>query len=306
MNRESEAQVLKWFQAGLLIPLAAAGAESGWKPAALLLGAALILYNINGRLDRVRPPTWLCLLRALTATAILGSCGIWLSRLWNPGEENRAVTIILLLLAGHTCTGGTEKAARVGAVLWRLLVLGGGLILFFGVAELKTVHTYHPQPGDPALLCLMALTMLTMKSLDGGSGEEQKLLPPATAVLMTAFAAGQTRGEGKLHQWVSGLTVNGKPLRMEVLLSVLMTLGWYALFTLQLTIIRKEAEKTGEGKRGVIAVWGSILLSVGILLYGRVVIAPLTAMIMAEYTVIPGILTLAKRKKRKTEKGVDK
>ena len=299
MSREGEKRESAWFLAGTAVPLAAAAAECSWIGAGLISFAMLVLRNVNQKTAPERLPGWLRGLRVLVGTALLGATARMLAEIWLPRTESRAVALILLLLAAHACKEGRQKPARIGAVLLRLIALGGLLIFFYWVAEQKTAVQAVKGTGNLHQISLLWMIPLVTAELIPGKKGKGTLLP---LVLLTACLTGETA----LYPWVSGLTWNGNPLRLEVLLSVLMVMGWYCCYTLQLAAIKENLDKSGRAEIRQYGLYAAVLTA-GAMLYMEVIKEGyLIGAIFILYTVIPCILRGKEIKRRKAEKGVDK
>lgn len=306
-SKRNEAQHRAWLLAGSVIPLAVAAAESGWILAAM--GAAIALLLIMIKKEPERLPLWQIYLRVAMLTLLTGIAGQWLTRIW-PGE-NPAVAVILLLLAAHASRSGPEKPARIGSVLNGLILIGGSFILFYGIGDLQDLERIRNPEGNPEMLIVILLILLTTTQWE--KSEEGKglkgILPMLLIIIATAFMAeqavrpGQVVPEGKrLLQWVSGLTSNGKPLRLEVWMSMLMTMGWYCQFTLCLCRIRQYLSLSGKEDEKRYGLWIATAAAIGIILLDWGKEEWLIAPVILLWTVIPAIAQLIENKKEKTRK----
>lgn len=299
MNREGEKQESAWLLSGTAVPLAVAAAECGWIGAGLAAAVMLTLLTVNQRIAPERMPGWLRGLQVLAGTVLLGAAARILAEVWIPRAESRAVALILLLLAAHGCKDGKKKPARIGAVLLRLIAIGGVLILYYGVAEQKTVQWAQKGPGNYRKMSLLCMIPLVTAELIPGKKGKTALLP---LVLLVACLTGETA----LYPWVSGLTWNGKPLRLEVLLSVLVIMGWYSCYTLQLSAIQENLNRIGRKKLRQYGLY-AVVLTAGAMIYAeKGKEAYLIGAVFLLYSVLPGILRGKEIKRKKREKRVDK
>ena len=301
MSREDEKQENAWLLAGTAIPLAVAAAECGWIGAGLAGLVMLVLLAVNGMLAPEHLPGWLRNLQVIAGTVLLGVTARMLTQVWIPQTESRAVALILLLVAAHACTGGREKPARIGAVLLRLIVLGSLLILYYGVAEQKGAAKLEAGTSDLGKISLLSLIPAVTAEMHPGKKGKGILL-----MLLMVILTGCLTGKTSLYSWVSGLTWNGKPLRMEVLLSVLVVTGWYASFTLQLAAIGEKLKKAGNAGIRQYGLYPAVLGAAAMIFWRAPEEGYLTAALILLYTVFPGMKKALEIKRRKREKRVDK
>lgn len=256
-----------WLSTALIPTLLQLASGAGW-PAAVVIAAVCsgAVYAVTkwGKSNCVPILMWLQYLYIIVLLAQLlpNAAYSW------PGDNYPAVPLILLALAAWSANKGAQAAARVGCVLF-WLVLGVYLaVLALGTGEVKAQWLRPVQTATPwqavTLLLISAGAVLTV-------GREDKwkvnLLLPAVLWNVAAVVVVGVLSPGRadmlpdpLYTTVQSLRLPGIAQRFEALLSAGMTVGWFALMTVLLSVCAGlvEAVKPNWNRK---ALWGAALLA---------------------------------------------
>ena len=266
-------QLSCWLAAALIPTVIQRTAGSPWL--ALLISATVCLLAVCLR--------WYCpvhhggkviaLLQWVLIVLVLGTvCKASVSS-W-PRGGHKAVGVFLLVLAAWSAWKGPSAAARVGCVLfWFVLVLY--LVLLGAGLKQVQLRWLLPVKGDAdALGCVL---LLTPAAAAIHLNKRERCNPRLLLIGLFALAASlvtsgvlspELAGKYELpfYEMIRSLTVKGSARRFEAVLSAAMTVGWFALMSLYLTVAGKWAQalNSGWGRGGIIA---AALASVGLLLW---------------------------------------
>ena len=210
--------------------------------------------TVNGRRDW-KPLTVLQILFLIFAAGIAAS---WSGACWITAKHTWVVPIILLALAACAAEGGCRTGARCGAVLFWFLAGMFLLLCAFALPDVK-MEWLAPAP---------------MENENTGIAVAVLLLPAAAAMLPREkksrpwpWALGLTVGAVILSA-VTGIRIFGVAERFEAVVAAAMTLGWFCLLSLLLTVAGHMAETLYEGW-GKAGVWLSAIVAGVISLWGR-------------------------------------
>lgn len=265
-------QLTTWLAAALIPTVIQRTSGSPWL--AVLISASLCLLCVCLR--------WCCpsttggklvpVLQWIVIVTVLGTvCEASVSS-W-PRGGHKAVGLILLALAAWSAWKGPSAAARVGCVLFWFVLLLYLVLLGAGLKQVR-LQWLLPTRGDAdALGCVL---LLTPAAAAIHLNKREKCSPRLTVIGLFALAASVvTAGvlspelavqyDLPFYEMIRSLTIRGNARRFEALLSAAMTVGWFALISLYLSLAGKwtEALFPGRGRGGVIA---AALAAAGILL----------------------------------------
>lgn len=238
---------------------------------------ALIVYGTGNLWDTVAAGAvagllWLLCRRELRGGKIFWAIQ-WLAALfigaqilrYVPGcwelEREGSLIIPWGLLALAACTNGDgEKLARIGGILLGISILLYGGILAAGLTDLHPLRLTAPEKmGNPCLL-LGFLLMVAGKWLwgrkSGGTMGWMLVFGLALSAWVTAIL-GDALGmqDFAVYQAVRGLRFLSVGERFEAVLSVTVTLGWFAALSVLLAIGKKASRQvTGRGDVWVLAI----------------------------------------------------
>ena len=292
--------------AGLSAPVAQFAGSMAWQTVAVTSGACLGVCCLISRL-KVTPPKWLCVIEYGWILCLLGSMASWISESWASGEVYPAVPLILLALGGVGAFRGTEYGARAGScVFWLVALIYAGVIAAgAGEVELREL-VYADRTLDQRLVVAVLIPALTVFWKEEGG-----TLPVVGvvgiflfAVLMSALITGAlslpvaAQIKMPLQEWVEGLSLAGTLERFESLVSVALTMGWFALLVFLIGMAGQQAELV-RGKGYGAGCWGAAAGAGALILLKTGLNAPvLVGGSMALWVAAPVILTLAERNKK--------
>ncbi|MBQ7346302.1 MAG: hypothetical protein IJW45_09635 [Oscillospiraceae bacterium] len=247
-----------WIFAALVPVVIQLGAGGSWVEtgvAALACGGAVWLVWRFGA-QRIR---WLCLPRLVLTVVMVGVLVSNSAFSW-PGDNYPAVPLILLALAGWSAWKGPSAAARVGCVLFWFVLLMYLVVFGAGLGSVKVGWLRPWWRGvdlEVVLLLLVpALAMVLLRSEERWSG--RVALPGAFLVAASVLVSGvmsPALAEEGFYEMSKGLELLGVVSRFEAVISAGMTLGWFSLLSLLLSVCGRLAEelRKGWGRWGVVA-----------------------------------------------------
>lgn len=290
-------QLSAWLFAAITPVLIKLSAGTSW----LVLGITAIVCSLAawcvwkwGSQIRNR---WVSLLQCVFIIILIGnlvseSAGSW------PGDNYPAVPLILLALAAWSAQKGPSAAARVGTVLFWFVIIMYLVVFGAGVKDIQpkwlTPQWAGPDWNSVVLLLTPAVAAVLLKQ-DEKWGP--RLLLPAAFLLGAAIIVAGVlspdvaeKTENTFYEMSRSLNLLGVAKRFEAVISAGMTVGWFALLTLYLTICgrflenaKKDMEKSG--------VWIGAVGAAAWMLFGMHISGEILAIIAAVFWVGIPILT---------------
>lgn len=275
-NRKiSKQQLCAWIFTAMSAPLAQFAGRSPWG-SVLAVGILAGLLCVGVDLlwsDRIKWSRWLCIAEWTWLIIIIGSGAVWAVDSWPVGNAFPTVPIVLLALAAAASDAGAEKASRIGGVLFWLLALIYAIILCAGGGDfhLRRISSEFSMP-IPELVVVFLLPALAIflpreknrmpVSFFGILAVFALILSLLTAGGISSLVAEQV--DNPFYQWVRGLSLFKSAQRFESIISVALTMGWFSLFTVLLSVAGHLTETfyPGCGKKGT---WLCAILSASIM-----------------------------------------
>lgn len=182
-------------------------------------------------------------------------------RLWE-GGEGAYTAFVLLALAAAGAWNGAKRASHIGGVLFWFLALLYALTLGSGV---KNIHPDFLRPDFdlpdarlPAVLLLPAATALLPaagKRWSVRSGVALTIFTAAIGLLAVGTLSGgiAARIDDPFYEYSKSLSLFGVAERFEALVSVGLTMGFYAMFSVVLSMAGLFADtiRPGLGRWGI-------------------------------------------------------
>ena len=304
-------QLGAWLFAGLSAPLAQFGGGMTWQMVALVAAICLTSCWFLSRTD-VELGRWLCAVQYVWLIFVLASVGRWITGSWSGGNVYPVVPLVLLALAAVSTHRGSGNAARAGSVVFWLIGLIYSAVVAAGAGKVEPTELI----GLDRKLDLRLVVILLVPALTAClPGNERKVPVSALtgigvfAVLLSILITGALsvpvalREDAPLFEWVEGLSLAGTLQRFEALVSVALTMGWFALVSFLLCVAGQLADsiKRGSNRRGIwIAASAGSLTMLTRLSEATSVIGIGSAVM---WVVVPGIMAIGgTRKKLKISK----
>ncbi len=260
-------QLTAWIFAATIPALIQLWGGASWLLAALAGAVCAVavwaVWRWGGRLGR-----WLCALELLYVIIIIGSLLPWAGKIWPGGDQYPAVPLIVLALAAWSAQKGPSAAARVGSVLFWVVLLMYLAVFGAGVRSVEW-EWMAPTGGE---LCWLGVTLMLVPAgacilkREDAAWKPRLILPAiftavacalCCGILSPAMAGGM---EDAFFETSRSLEIFGVARRFEAVISAAMTVGWFALLSLLLSLGAQYARALlGKGEKG--GVWGVSILS---------------------------------------------
>lgn len=249
-------QLSGWVFAALVPALIQLGAGGSWAVvggAVLICGVAVWLVWRFGS-HRWR---WTCVPQFLLLAVVMGELLADAASSW-PGDNYPAVPLILLALGAWSAGKGASAAARVGCVLFWFVLLVYLAVFGAGVGSVQ-VDQLQPWWGSvraEVVLLLLVPAAATLLLREGEGWNRRSVLPGAFLVAASVLVSGvmsPALAEEGFYEMSRGLELLGTVSRFEPVISAGMTLGWFSLVTLLLSMCGCLAERIRKswGRWGV-------------------------------------------------------
>lgn len=267
--------------AALSAPIAQFFGSFSWIWTLLIGVAAGILWlcvehaTAHGRRDW-KPITVLQIVFLIFAAGIAAS---WSGACWITAKHTWVIPIILLALAACAAEGGCQTGARCGAVLFWFLAGMFLLLCAFALPDVKMEWLAPAAIGNENAGIAVAVLLLPAAAAMLPREKESRPWPWAVGlVLCAAILSAVTVGvlspavaektSGAFFEMVRGIRIFGVAERFEAIVAAAMTLGWFCLLSLLLTVTGHMAETLHEGW-GKPGVWLTAVLAGVVSLWGR-------------------------------------
>lgn len=273
-ERIPSAQLSAWLFAGMTPVLIQLLSGSSWVWIAVAGAVGLLIAACVWRLGW-QPNRWQAPFLLIYTIIVIGSVLHQCDESWPVGNSYPAVPLIVLALAAWSAQKGPSAAARVGAVLfWIVLIM---YLVVFG-AGVKDVHLRWLKPRWDApdaiglLIFLVPSAAVCLRHPDV-KWSVRLTLPVVFVVAAAIITVGvlsapvAMRLENAFYEMSRSVSLGGVARRFEALISAGMTVGWFALLSLLLSICGLCVQRffAGWGRTGV---WLSTLASGGWMLCG--------------------------------------
>ena len=190
------------------------------------------------------PKRWQCPLLLFYIIIVIGEMTHGSAESWPEGNSYPAVPLILLVLAAWSAQKGPSAAARVGTVLfWVVLIM---YLVVFGAAvkdvELKWLQPHGRTPDPMGLLLLLTPAAAACLLRSGEKCGPRLTLPAIVALCAGLITAGvlspavADKTDGAFYEMSRSIYLMGSARRFEALISAGMTVGWFAMLSLYLTV----------------------------------------------------------------------
>lgn len=194
---------------------------------------------------------------------------------WPRGDSYPAVPLMVLALSTWAAQKGIAAAARVGAVLfWAVLLMY--LVVFGAGVRNVQLRWLQPQWSFPDALGLLVFLIPAAAACllkPEGAWSARLAMPVVFVIAASCITVGVmsvpvARGaEDAFYEMSRSISLGGVAKRFEAVISAGMTVGWFAVTTLLLSVCGALTQKicTGWGRAGV---WLGAVGAAGWLLCG--------------------------------------
>lgn len=221
------------------------------------------------------PERWQTPLLLIYIIIVLGTILRQCDESWPIGNSYPAVPLIVFALAAWSAQKGPAAAARVGAVLfWAVLlmylaVLGAGA----GNVQLRWLKPQRDVPDGLGMLIFLVPSAAASLLRPEGKWNVRLSLPVIFTIAAAVITSGvlspsvASKVENAFYEMSRSISLGGVAKRFEALISAGMTVGWFALTSLFLSLCGNLFQRlfAGWGKAGV---WIAALLAAGWMLCG--------------------------------------
>ena len=205
----------------------------------------------------------------LTTLCLMGTLAGETMNSWQTGAHV-AVPLVLLALAASSALKGPSAAARVGCVLF-WFVLGIYLLVFgAGIREVRPMWLRPAKGTEPWLIIPLLLTPVGVIPLLKEKERRITGLPligifvllasVITLGVLSPMVAANT--DNAFYEMTRSLSILETARRFEAVISAAMTVGWFALMSLYLTLCGHWAEEIKPGGRKTGIVLGAVVSGV--------------------------------------------
>lgn len=205
-------------------------------------------------------------LRAIGMVVVLGALMKDAAECWR-GDNYPAVPLILLILAAWSAWKGPSAAARTACVLFWAVLFIFIVVFASGIQAVELEWLMPDWKGTdwrtPILLLIPAAAVPLLEK--EGRWRPRLLLPALFAVGASAITAGVLSPglaqelEMPFYEMSRSLDLFGVAKRFEAVISAAMTVGWFSLMSLTLTLVANAAKQRAKsailGAAGAAAGW---------------------------------------------------
>lgn len=258
-------QLAAWLFVSVSAPVVQTVGKNGWVTTAVAgVGCLGIcwLATVLSPLETVRKK-WFCVLQLPVIVLVTAEFARWSVDCWPTGTDFPVVPLTLLTLAVFSALHGAAGASRVPSVLFWFLAILYGIVLAAGSKNVK-VQWLSPNwelPDDGLLLALLLPSVAAL--LPREKGKAMHLAFPVILLFLLAavlWTVGTISPEvaaevsWPFYESSKSLNLLGVAERFESLVSAAMTLGYFSLYSLLLSVAGSVGEciKSGWGKWAVI------------------------------------------------------
>lgn len=180
---------------------------------------------------------------------------------WEEDGAFPAIPIILLLLAAMASSRGAHTAARSGATLAWVVLPVLGIVSIAGTRNINVSWVQQPwRLPDGALIAVLLCPCASLflpceeRKADRWIAVVPACLTAAASILLNAAMGTSTGTAGKeFYEFSKSVDLFGVAERFEALVASALTVSWFALFALMLSVVYHLTERiiSGDGKWGV-------------------------------------------------------
>lgn len=290
-------QLIPWLAAALIPTTLQLGAGDGWVVALISAGACGLLASWVWHKGATARNPILATAQAIVIVLMLSQLLGVSSKAW-PGDNYPAVPLILLALCVWTCWKGTRVAARVGCILYLVVMILYPLVTIIGAEQIK-MSWLSPRvvdiPWRVYLLLLLPAAAIILRESKGqrtlGLHVTGIIYVVGTVIVtgVLSFHEAQSIND-PFYKMVQSINILGIAPGFDAVLSAGMTVGWYALTCLLLSLAAAWAEHISP-RMGKIGLLMAAIVSAGAMLCNLHISSWILAVLATVFWVIIPILT---------------
>lgn len=245
----SDRQLSGWMITAAAGPILSIAGRSDWLGVLVAIPACIFLCFAVRGCSQQTLPRWLCVMECIWLTVFLGGVARESATCWETGGDIPAIPILLILLAAWSSRNGSLPASRIGATLLWLVIPVLGLVMLAGTGDAR-VHWLRTEPKAPEGVLVGLLLLPCLRTFLPYKSEKSEKwlawLPGAVAlagsVLLTT-TVGKVSAENGFYELSKSITLFGVAERFEALVACVLTLSWFALFSMIFSAIYHLTEK---------------------------------------------------------------
>ncbi len=254
-----------WIFAGVSAPVAHAAGRSSWLTVLIsgVVCGAICLWVLAVADKRCYHAGWYSAVQTLWLALVIGVLARWSAMCWPTADGFPIVGLTLLVLAVFASWDGAQRASRCVSALFWLLALLFAVILTAGTQNLKLrymIPAAEPFSVMPVLLFLLPAVAVFLPCTN-----RVKIVPLIGIALFATVLSLWTIGtlsaevtaqlETPFYAFSRSLTLFGVAERFESIVSVVLTMGYFSLFTFLLCAVYHLTDYVfpGKGRTGVVA-----------------------------------------------------
>lgn len=301
-----------WIFVAISAPAAQLAGRGPWLSVLLLSivcgGLCWGIHTLSEEQPEIR--RWYCVVEFLFLALILGKFAGMSAGCWPTGNSYPTVPLILLILAAFSALDGANRASRVGGVLFWFLALLYAVVLAAGAKELN-ISWLAPSMEPPSVLLVTVLLIPAVASfLPKEKGKASALALVILGIFATVISlltegtmsqSVVTSQEEPFYTFSKSLSLFGVVERFESLVSVALTLSYFALLSFLLSTAGHLADgiRFGWGRGGVICCGG---IAAAVMLFCPELPGVLLALLSVFFWGLLPLLTLCAARRKKSKK----
>lgn len=254
-------QLWLWISGAMFAPMTAVLARESW----VIIGIAgavcgALCWTLHAQTgSNVKWSKWFCAAQLIWTAVILSELFGQIPMTWPQTSHPNMASLILALLALWAVHGGTESCARTGSTLfWIVLALAG--TAFLAAAKDVRFENVRPQLQVPDTRCFYVLLLpcaaaMLPRKQEGVSFKIVWLLIAGAAAIpfLTAGVLSPAlvrEVDAPFYELSRTLTLSGAAQRFEAVISAGMTVSWFLILCMVLSVSGEMGRQLKMGRMG--------------------------------------------------------
>lgn len=251
-NKITGGQINAWLLAATVGPILSVVGRNGWLtvlPAAIVCGI-LCFCALSCRKNDL--PRWLCVLELSWLMVFLAVIAKDSATCWANSDGFPVIPIVLLLLSAFAAKHGACRSGRIGATLVWFVVPVLGVVFLAGIADAEPQWIRPDIELPDATLIGVLLTPCLFLFLGEDKCKSARwitvwigLIAIAGSLLLDAVIGPEdaTKAPNGFYELSKSLNLFGVAERFEALIACVLTISWFAFFTLILSTAYQLTKK---------------------------------------------------------------